>query len=151
MAVFPVVFCIALAGCKSSGEKNSIPASVVQNPNSATGKGDTESLPAFQFKDEEHDFGKVIEGEIVTYAFRFTNTGKSDLVISNVSTSCGCTVTKFPQDPIPPKSDGYIEVTFNSEGRGGFQNKTITVLANTQPNEKVLRITAQVIKPDLTQ
>ena len=96
----------------------------------------------------EHDFGKIIQGEIVTYAFKFENTGKSDLLVSAVSASCGCTATKYSKDPVAPGSDGFIQVTFISEGRKGFQNKTVTVLANTQPNKTTLRLKAVVVIPE---
>jgi hypothetical protein len=139
---------LCLSGCKSPDENSNISTQIVKNPNTAEGKIDKTMLPEFQFNVEEHDFGKVIEGEIVTYAFKFTNVGKADLLISSVSTSCGCTVSKFPKDPIRPGEEGYVEATFNSEGRGGFQNKTITVVANTQPNHRTLRIKAQVVTPE---
>ena len=79
--------------CHSNHEQ--IPADVVNIPNSAS-DGDTgDELPVLTFKETTHDFGKVIQGEIVSYAFHFRNTGKSDLVIADVSASCGCTATKL--------------------------------------------------------
>jgi len=105
-------------------------------------------MPQITFTEDEHDFGKVIQGEKVTFSFRFKNTGDGDLIIADVSSSCGCTVPKFTKEPISPGSDGTILVTFDSNNRKGFQNKTVTVVSNTQPNTKVLKIKAMIIVPE---
>jgi hypothetical protein len=118
---------------------------VIQNPNTANGKGDLSQLPSFKFVEESHDFGKIMQGETVSYPFKFKNAGKSDLIISDVSTSCGCTVPSFPKAPIHPGQDGAIKVSFNSAGKHGFQNKNIVIVANTQPNTFILRIKAEVM------
>ena len=84
-------------------------------------------------------------GETVSYPFKFKNTGKSDLIIADVSTSCGCTVTSYNKEPIHPGKEGVIRVSFNSAGKHGYQNKSIVIVANTQPNTFVLRIKAEVM------
>ena len=134
-----------LVSCSNSDGK--LPADVVHNPISASGDNDLGDLPVFEFRETLHDFGTVIEGEKVMYSFVFKNTGGDDLIISSVSASCGCTATKFTKEPIPPGKEGIITVTFDSTKRRGFQNKAITVAANTQPNKAVLRIKAMVISP----
>lgn len=108
---------------------------------------DKDILPVISFSSETHDFGKIRQGEIVSYAFKFTNNGNSELFISKVTSSCGCTVTRFPQEPVKPGESSKIDVKFDSENRRGYQNKTITVLSNTHPNTTTLRITAQVMLP----
>jgi hypothetical protein len=133
--------------CGNKGSNNEIPADVVQNPNTADGKGDLSKLPAIKFYEEVHDFGKIIEGETVAFDFKFKNTGKSDLLIADVSTSCGCTVPSYPKTPIRPGDEGIIKVTFNSAGKRGFQTKNIVVVANTQPNTIPIKIKAQVVNP----
>lgn len=105
------------------------------------------SLPAMEFKESLHDFGTVIEGEKVSYSFKFENTGESDLLISSVTASCGCTATKYTKEPVAPGDEGVVTVTFDTRRRRGFQNKTITVTANTQPNKFILRIKAKVMSP----
>ena len=120
---------------------------VVYNPNTANGKTDRSSLPSFTFTEEVHDFGKIIEGESVSFDFKFKNSGKSDLLISDVSTSCGCTVPVFTKEPIRAGQTGVIKVTFASAGKRGYQSKNIIIVANTQPNTTVLRIKAQVVSP----
>lgn len=135
-----------LVSC-SNNEKG-VTTEVVQNPVTADGNGDLDQLPKIEFEKDIHDFGKVIQGENVTYSFHFKNSGKSDLLIHKVSASCGCTVPRFERKPIAPGTEGEINVTFDSKGRRGFQNKVITVLSNTQPNTYQLRIKAQVVTPE---
>lgn len=86
-----------------------------------------------QFIDTTFDFGKVTDGEIVEYSYRFKNTGNHPLVISNAVASCGCTVPEKPEAPIKPGETGYIKVKFNSEGRVGQAHKTVSVTSNANP------------------
>lgn len=144
-----LAFITAIAlGCNNNktGDSN-LPSDIVNNPKSAE-KENHKGVPAISFKNEVHDFGRVIEGEKITYAFKFTNTGNGNLVITNVSSSCGCTVPEFTKEPLKPGETGNIKVTFDSRNRRGFQNKSVTVVSNTQPNTTVLRIKAQVIEPE---
>jgi hypothetical protein len=134
------IIAFSLTSCRN----NTISSDIIQNPNTASGKGDLSSLPSFKFDQELHDFGKIMQGETVSFPFSFVNSGKSDLIISDVSTSCGCTVGSFPKNPIHPGKDGIIKVSFNSAGKHGFQNKNIVIVANTQPNTTILRIKAEV-------
>ncbi|HOW32270.1 MAG TPA: DUF1573 domain-containing protein [Bacteroidales bacterium] len=136
---------ISAPSCKRHG-KGDLPADVIMNPNTASGKTDPDALPVITFDKDFHDFGKLTSGEKVTYAFKFTNTGKGLLLISKVSTSCGCTVSEYPKEPIKPGQGGTIDVSFDSEGRMGLQNKTITVFSNTQPPTNLLRIQASVVE-----
>jgi hypothetical protein len=137
---------ILLLSC-GSGDQGLLSSDVVNNPNSAKEKSDLSSLPFIKFEEEVHDFGKIIEGETVSFSFKFTNTGKSDLVIADVSTSCGCAVPSFPKTPIRPGKKDVIKISFSSAGKRGFQTKNIVVVANTQPNTTVVRIKAQVVSP----
>jgi Protein of unknown function (DUF1573) len=143
---FLVLTLIFLFSC-GSGDQGLLSSDVVNNPNSAKGKSDLSSLPSIKFEEEVHDFGKIIEGETVSYSFKFTNTGKSDLIIADVSTSCGCTVPSFPKTPIRPGEKEMTKISFNSAGKRGFQTKNIVVVANTQPNSTIVRIKAQVVSP----
>lgn len=130
-----------------NNDQSKVPADVVHNPITADGSGDLNELPVFSFRETVHDFGTVIEGEKVTYSFKFENTGGMDLVISNVSASCGCTATRYTKDPVPPGEEGIVTVTLDTRNRRGFQNKSVTVAANTQPNSILLRIKAKVVSP----
>ncbi len=141
-----IISALALVSC--SGEQPKVPADVVNIPNTASGEADKDQLPVIEFAKLEHDFGKVIQGEVVSYAFKFKNTGKSDLVIANISTSCGCTASEYPKTPVKPGEEQTIVVSFNSAGRTGFQSKTLEVAANTQPSNTVLSINAMVFIPE---
>jgi hypothetical protein len=100
------------------------------------------------FREYQHDFGKVSEGEKLSYTFIFDNKGTGDLVITSASTTCGCTVPKYDKKPIPPGSNGNLEVVFDTSGRDGMQTKTITVKSNAKIPVVLLKITAQVTASD---
>lgn len=91
-----------------------------------------------------HNFGTIQSGKAVTHTFRFKNTGQSPLIIKNAKASCGCTVPKWPKEPIHPGGEGAIDVTFNSKGKSGNQHKSVTITANTDPAEIRLYIKAQI-------
>lgn len=146
--LLPVLISFFLISCGARNNSNDLPGGVVSNPNTANGTIDKDALPILSFEKDFHDFGKLISGEQVTYAFKFKNTGKSLLLISNVSTSCGCTVSAFPKQPIKPGEGSTIDVSFDSEGRHGLQTKTVTVFTNTQPPTTTLRIQSLVVEPE---
>lgn len=133
-----------LISCNNSDD--GLSTDVISNPNTASGDIKT-SIPVIEFDKDLHDFGKLIQGEKATYNFKFENTGKADLVISQVSSSCGCTVPRFPKKAIKPGESDVIKVTFDSSNRKGIQNKIVTVTTNCQPNSTILRVKAKVIKP----
>jgi hypothetical protein len=135
---------ILTAGCKS-GNSDGISSDMVSNPATADGKVDKEHLPVMAFAKETHDFGTIKQGEVVTYNFKFTNTGKGPLLIANAYASCGCTVPKFSKEPVQPGGEGFLSVQFNSAGKGpGRVEKQITVEANTIPAANHLSITADI-------
>lgn len=97
------------------------------------------------FREYEHNFGKITEGEKVGCVFTFENRGTAPLVVNSAVTSCGCTVPKFDKKPVPPGGTGTLEVIFDSSGRGGVQTKTITVKSNATKPLVLLRITGEVV------
>src|SRR5882724_6251948 len=82
---------------------------------------------SFKFEEEEFNFKSINQGEVVNHNFTFTNTGKEPIVISNAVGSCGCTVPTWPKEPIAPGAKADIKVTFNSAGKMGMQDKTVTL------------------------
>lgn len=92
----------------------------------------------------EHNFGKVMQNSENTYVFKFTNSGSEPLVISNAQGSCGCTVPEYPKEPIPPGKSSDIKVVYKPGMQQGNQAKTVTVTANTNPPQTILRINADV-------
>lgn len=101
-------------------------------------------LPAFSFEKTEHDFGTIKEGEVVSYTFKFKNTGEAPLIISKVQPSCGCTAPDWSREPIPVGGEGFVKVEFDSNGKPNIQSKSVTVTANTWPQVTTLRFKAMV-------
>jgi hypothetical protein len=143
------LFIITVLSYSCGGDTNDgrLPTDLIQNPNSAEGTQNVK-LPVFEFAKEFHDFGRVIQGEQVSFGFKFKNAGDAMMLISNVRSSCGCAVASFPDQPMKPGEEGVISVQFDSRGRRGSQVKTVTLMANTQPNTKQLTIQANVITPE---
>lgn len=116
---------------------------------SASGPGGADTGKAkIVFREYEHHFGKVTEGEKVSYIFRFENQGTANLIIESALTTCGCTVPEFDRKPIPPGGNGDLEVVFNTSGKEGMQTKTITVKSNASAPVVLLKITADVESND---
>jgi hypothetical protein len=101
--------------------------------------------PQMKFEYETHDFGKLKQGDKVTYKFNFANVGKSPLIITNATATCGCTTPVWPTAPIKPGEGGQITVTFNSIGKSGLQDKMITITANTNPPQNVVHLVGEVV------
>lgn len=137
-----VILMVVLCGC--GREQNNINGNLVHNPATAGDNKSTGKEPVLTFSVKEHDFGKLIQGEQVSYAFKFKNTGNAPLIITAVEKACGCTNTQYPKVPIEPGKEDKIVITYDSNGHKGFQNKRIVVKANTNPSESVIRIKAQV-------
>ena len=102
------------------------------------------AFPKFSFVQEEHNFGQIRDGDIVSHTFRFTNSGEAPLIISKATAACGCTVPQWPKQPIPAGGSGEIQVQFDSSNKPGMQNKVVTITANTESKVKKLLIRAQV-------
>jgi hypothetical protein len=99
---------------------------------------------AMKFEKPEHDFGTAKEGQVVEHTFTFTNTGSQPLVIQNAAGSCGCTVPDWPRTPIAPNATGDIKVKFDTKGKPGMQTKTVTIIANTNPQTTTLTLKGMV-------
>lgn len=98
-----------------------------------------------QIIDSLYNFGKVADGEKVTYSYRFKNTGSKPLVIVDATASCGCTVPQKPEKPIMPGETGFIKIVFDSKGRVGNAYKTIHVISNANPGFPQLILTGDVV------
>jgi len=98
----------------------------------------------FKFSEETHDFGEVPEGPLAEYDFEFKNVGKEPIVIQEAHGSCGCTVPKWPTEPILPGKKGVIHVAYSSQGRPGPINKDVTINSNAQQSPMVLHIRGNV-------
>ena len=99
-----------------------------------------------QFDFDTYDFGEVKDGELVEVDFKFTNTGKSDLIIFDASASCGCTVPEYPQNiNIEPGQKNKLKVRFDTSNKPGKQMKSVTLTTNTNTGKKIIRLTGFVL------
>ena len=119
-------------------------ADIIRNPVTANAPTDTVNVAKIVFEEHVHEFGTVEEGDVVEHIFKFTNTGKIPLVISNARSTCGCTVPEWPQDPIEAGGSGSIKVKFNTKGKKGNQKKPVTITANTYPQKSIVHVQGQV-------
>jgi|SRR6478609_10631128 len=129
-----VLFLMAVIAVSFAGYSQTAPA--------AAPKADP-SLAAFAWVSTSHDFGKIKLGVPVTHEFKFTNTSKVPLIITNVQASCGCTTPSWTKDPVMPGGSGFIKATFNAASPGVF-GKTVTVTANVDPGFVQLSIKGEV-------
>lgn len=97
------------------------------------------------FVEDSFDFGDITQGDRVEHTFEFENSGDQPLILSNVLTTCGCTASDWPREPIAPGDLATIKVTFNSAGKLGVQNKIITIVSNALNNRERIRITTNVM------
>jgi hypothetical protein len=146
---------LVLSACSSKSEQSAgsdatkpeqVSPELVNNPATASGEVKNAKLPKFSFDETSFDFGTINSGKTVTHVFKYKNVGDADLLISEAKGSCGCTIPEYTKAPVKAGETGEIKVTFHSEGMSGQIAKTITILANTIPNTKVLSISAEVLK-----
>lgn len=135
--LFFVIALILLASCTGEGRGKNDRGGI------SLKDGETGEI---SFREYEHDFGKISEGEKVAHIFEFENKGPGNLVLKSASTSCGCTVTKYDKKPIAPGQTGSLEVVFDSGGRTGMQTKTVSVHSNSKTEVVILKITAEVVE-----
>jgi hypothetical protein len=91
-----------------------------------------------------YDFGTVNEGDIVETSFIVTNSGKTDLVITNAKATCGCTIPVWPKAPIKPGESGEVKVKFNTNGKPNRQQKSVTLTTNTESGREILTLKGSV-------
>ena len=103
------------------------------------------TFPIVRFFETEMDFGESMEGETLEHTFKFINEGKEPLVISNILTSCGCTIVDWSRNPIGPGKKGEIKARFNTTNRIGLQNKSLIVLSNSSNHKEEIKIKVNVI------
>ena len=117
----------------------------VQEDFSSMSQDQLAKAPEISFTDKNFDFGKLVQGESVNHEFTFVNKGKTDLMIRKVHASCGCTAAMISSEVVKPGQSGSIKVTFNSSGKLGNQNKTVTVITNDpQHAREILWIRGEV-------
>jgi len=137
--ILGLIAVVAISACNSSGVKN------MAGADSVNVEVDSTVAPIMKFEKDVYEFGKIKQGESVSYDFNFVNTGKSPLIIKEATATCGCTVPLFSKDPIPAGGSSVIKVTFNSTGKEGLQDKVVTVVANTIPQNTEVHLIGEVL------
>lgn len=135
-----LVIALALTSCKDKAVESietTTETSVVTEAQTPSAQ-----LPVMTFDKTTHDFGTIKEGEAQQTVFTFTNTGSAPLIITNATSSCGCTVPDYPKNtPIAPGDSGQLTVNFNGTGMNKV-TKTIRVEANTASGFENIKIEA---------
>lgn len=118
-----------------------------QDNKSNASSPENKNVAEIKFEIETYDFGTIKQGDKITYDFNFVNTGKEPLIISNAQGSCGCTVPQWPKAPIAKGVKETIHVEFNSAGKVGMQDKTVTISSNAKTSQVVLHLKGNVEAP----
>lgn len=127
-----LLLCVGLSTSYAQTAATSAPA-----PAASTSKA------VLTFTADTYDFGSIPQGTPVNHVFSFKNTGTEPLVITSVTASCGCTTPEWPREPVRPGATASIKAIFNAAAMGPF-TKTISVVSNANPNQKVLIIKGEV-------
>ncbi|WP_370479612.1 DUF1573 domain-containing protein [Tamlana flava] len=135
---------VAFTSCKENAAKKIEESNVAA---AAERDAVASQFPVIEFDKTEHDFGEIEAKTPVETVFTYKNTGDAPLVITDIKSSCGCTVPQdWSRDPLNPGDTGQFTVKFNGSGSNKV-SKTITVTANTEKGSEVVKITA-FVKPD---
>lgn len=150
LAISCFCFVLFFNSCKdnanSASGKKSKYHDIIHNPSTADKSQTPTDEPKIDVQETEFIFGKIKQGEIVTHEFEISNTGRRDLMILDSKSSCGCTVSEYPKEPLPPQAKSYVKVTFDSKGTSGLQEKKVSIFSNTTPNETIFVVKGEVIK-----
>jgi hypothetical protein len=138
---------IITAGVFTSCEKSNATSKIDFANLEKAKKRDTEiskGAAVLTFDKAEFDFGTVNEGDIVETVFKVTNSGKTDLIITDAKATCGCTVPVWPKTPIKPGETADIGVKFNTNGKPNRQSKSVTLSTNTAVGREILKLSGMV-------
>lgn len=140
------LFLIAICAATLSACQNKATESETTTDTTATGTPviAEADAPKVQVEKAIYEFGEITQGEKVSYEFKFKNTGKTPLIITNASATCGCTVPEYPSHPIKPGEEGSIKVVFDSAGKLGLQDKVVTITSNANPAFEELHLVGDV-------
>ena len=142
--IYIAVTALTLAACGSKPTANDNSGSAAGQTKEQTNEPTTGAKGAFLFDTTVFNFGTILEGEQVSTEFVFKNTGKADIIISKIETSCGCTVPEYDKDPVKPGAKGSVRVRFDSNGKSGTQYKTVRIFSNSEDDIFELVITGEV-------
>ena len=148
MKITDIVLALILLASCTNNEEQEITTDLVKSPLTAVKNAKEVAMPRIEVDTDIYDFIEITQGESVSAEFVLKNTGDAPLLIRSAKGSCGCTVPKWPKEPVLEGEKTIIRVTFNSVGKKGNQNKTVTLVTNAIPSTKVLTIKGNVIVPE---
>jgi len=150
LIITSLIFGLISSSCESTQKGDVVSdTAIVATPTVTNGLGDSTAplgLTSILFEESSFDFGKVDEGKKVEHIFKFTNTGANPLVLQDARASCGCTIPEYTKDTIAPGNQGQLKVIYDSAGKEGKIEKSVTVTANTEPKFTELKIQVFVFK-----
>ena len=142
VGLFALLLVVLATACKQESAADKITDADMQTIEAE--KALVGKLPKIELDKEIHDFGTINEGDKVETEFVVKNVGDADLIIHEAKGSCGCTVPQPPKDPIKPGDSAPIKVSFDSKGKPGSQEKTVTLKTNTANGHEMFKIKANV-------
>jgi hypothetical protein len=135
-----LILVVMLESCASHPKD---PARTVSGQNGVNG------YPAFEIKEEIHNFGKLLAGEMAVYTFTFRNAGTRNLEIVNIESGCSCLTVEPGEKLIKPGDSGTIKVIFNTSGLYGKQFQSCRVISSREGIKMDIAITAEVVNEDI--
>ncbi|MEO8234481.1 MAG: DUF1573 domain-containing protein [Flavobacterium sp.] len=154
MTFIVVASLLATVSCKKNDQNSSI---VVDSNNMVVAQDQSDQMdlgpkkvmkpgeyPKIEIENSDFDFGDITQGDKVSHVFKFKNTGKTDLVILDAHASCGCTVPEWTKTPIKNGESGEVKISFNSDGKMGLQQKTVTLRTNTEIGSEIINFKANI-------
>jgi len=142
--LFLIAICaVSLGACQNKATESETATTTDTTANGTPVIAEADA-PKVQVEKAIYEFGEITQGEKVSYEFKFKNTGKTPLIITNASATCGCTVPEYPSNPIKPGEEGSIKVVFDSAGKLGLQDKVVTITSNANPAFEQLHLVGDV-------
>jgi hypothetical protein len=143
--VFFMLAIVSLSACGNQGE-GKVSSDMIHFAATASADSTSYDGPVIQFDSATFDFGILAVGQSAQHTFQFLNAGKSDLLITDVHPSCGCTALKdWPQDPIAPGASGSITIEYKASAESGDVNKSIAIATNADPKDYKLFVKGKVV------
>lgn len=134
ISAFIIILFLVSACSNESGDKKILEkiagkdySKIIEIPTDSNGNVDTTKMARIRFDESVFDFDTILKGDIVQKNMIFTNTGVRELYILQANASCGCTVTRYPKDPVAPGEQDTVLLTFDSKGQNGVNNKKVTI------------------------
>lgn len=143
ISLFLFLLTFSLASCKKENAVSKVNKQNLVNAKDRDAQIE-KGAASISFDKTTHDFGTVEEGSIVKTVFTISNSGKTDLIITEAKASCGCTVPVWPKEPIKSGDSAELKVEFNTSGKPNRQSKTITLFTNTKTGREIVKLTGFV-------